>query len=314
MSASPAPQGTAPALSVASFCVAAACLGVRAASSTKRHRDSSRGGNSGGGGGGPETVTAHVLGGGGARCRGTGPIVVCDRVANSGNLGQIIRLCCNVDARQLLCVADPATPAHMFSPKKILARAAKGRRFWDEGRAAFVDAADLAGLLPAQRTVVGVETAAGARDLYAVSDSLRARSRAHALVIVFGAESTGITPGLLALCDYHVFLPCAGPMKSLNVSQCVAAVLCEWYRQSRYVRGEEGAEAEPVGPNPNIGAGDTAAAAAAAAGNAVVAGRGAAGDKRGAPRGGLTGATATAAVAAAAAARDRHRSRFPNAD
>ena len=53
-----------------------------------------------------ETRTAVTLERGN-QCRGTGPIVVCDQVAHSGNIGQIIRLCCNVDARQLLLVRDP---------------------------------------------------------------------------------------------------------------------------------------------------------------------------------------------------------------
>ena len=114
------------------------------------------------------------------------------------------------------------------------------RCFWDEGRAGFVEAADLSAVLPVRRTVIGVETAEGARDLYAPGAALAPTTATHALVLIFGAESTGISPPLLALCDFHVFLPCPGPMKSLNVSQCVAAVLCEWVRQSRYVRGERG--------------------------------------------------------------------------
>ena len=47
----------------------------------------------------------------------------------------------------------------------------------------------------------------------------------------FGSESKGISAELLALCDACVFVPCPGPMRSMNVSQCVAAVLFEWLRQ-----------------------------------------------------------------------------------
>ena len=204
------------------------------------------------------TVTADVLGGGNTRCRGTGPIVVCDRVAHSGNIGQIIRLCCNVDARQLYLVQDPR---RMFSMRKVVARAAQGRCFWDEGRAGFISEMALEAALPARRTVIGVETAEGARDLYAPGVALAPATPTHALVLMFGAESTGISAQLLALCDFHVFLPCPGPMKSLNVSQCVAVVLCEWLRQSRYVRGEEGVETEPA--NPPRGAAAVAVAATA---------------------------------------------------
>ncbi|CAE8628208.1 unnamed protein product [Polarella glacialis] len=163
------------------------------------------------------------------RLSGTGPIVICDRVWNSGNIGQIIRLCCNMDCSALYLVRDPT---RAYSTQfNILHHAAQGKAFWLEGRGRFVDADELEALLPARRTVIGVETTAGALDLF--STDLRPTQEDQALCFVFGAESTGITEKVLHLCDSVVYVPSPGSMKSLNVTHCAAVVLFEWFRQSR---------------------------------------------------------------------------------
>ena len=49
--------------------------------------------------------------------------------------------------------------------------------------------------------------------------------------IVFGAEDTGISPQVRALCNHQVFIPMQGKISSLNVSAAAAAVLFEAVRQ-----------------------------------------------------------------------------------
>ncbi|MCL2502214.1 MAG: 23S rRNA (guanosine(2251)-2'-O)-methyltransferase RlmB, partial [Bacteroidales bacterium] len=49
--------------------------------------------------------------------------------------------------------------------------------------------------------------------------------------IVLGAEDTGISPPVLALCDHQTFIPMQGKISSLNVSAAAAAVLFEAVRQ-----------------------------------------------------------------------------------
>lgn len=49
--------------------------------------------------------------------------------------------------------------------------------------------------------------------------------------VVFGAEGTGIRPGVLAKCDERAAIPMRGKVGSLNVSAAAAAVLYEVVRQ-----------------------------------------------------------------------------------
>ena len=180
---------------------------------------------------------------------GSGPIVVCDKVWNSGNIGQIVRLAHNMDCKKLYLVKDPH---HVNSRRKIIARAAQGRVFWERGRAQFVEStAELEALLPRRelRHVIGIETAPGAQSLLDPRNLLITPQK-HAITqregscdervitpcLVFGSENKGISEELLELCDMCLFVPCPGPMKSINVSQCVALVLFEWLRQNRHAQ------------------------------------------------------------------------------
>jgi len=52
-------------------------------------------------------------------------------------------------------------------------------------------------------------------------------------VIIMGAEDTGISPEILAICDQKVKIPMAGKIKSLNVSTSTGIILYEVIRQRR---------------------------------------------------------------------------------
>ena len=68
---------------------------------------------------GAEGTTTATFGFDAARAL-VGPIIVCDRVWNSGNIGQIIRLAYNMNSEALYFVRDPH---RKFSRRKVLARA-----------------------------------------------------------------------------------------------------------------------------------------------------------------------------------------------
>jgi 23S rRNA (guanosine2251-2'-O)-methyltransferase len=51
------------------------------------------------------------------------------------------------------------------------------------------------------------------------------------LVLVLGAEGTGLRPGVRSACDLAVHLPLPGPVRSLNVSVFAGVVLAEAIRQ-----------------------------------------------------------------------------------
>ena len=187
----------------------------------------------------------------------SGVIVVCDMVNSSANIGAILRLCCNADARRLVFL----TGRHQrFSKRAILAKAAQSTEHFSSWR--FVDADDAAhfdlrALLPAGSLVIGIETAETAESLYASDLRLRGESspaptpvpapapppaaghvadntpeRSACICFLFGSESRGVRRELLEQCDRLVYIPSPGPMKSLNVSQAVAVVLFECIRQN----------------------------------------------------------------------------------
>ena len=55
-----------------------------------------------------------------------------------------------------------------------------------------------------------------------------------ATAIVLGAEDTGISASLSALCDHNASIPMHGTISSLNVSAATAVVLFEAVRQRRH--------------------------------------------------------------------------------
>jgi tRNA G18 (ribose-2'-O)-methylase SpoU len=120
-------------------------------------------------------------------------------------------------------------PKQNFSKRNILARAAQGIHFtaWE-----FVDhGVDLLPLLPANRYVVGVETAKEAENLYTTTCLEECHQTDRTVCFLFGSESCGVRSHLLQLCDRLLFIPSPGTMKSLNVSQAIAVVLFEQVRQ-----------------------------------------------------------------------------------
>lgn len=67
--------------------------------------------------------------------------------------------------------------------------------------------------------------------------------------MVFGAEGTGIRPGVLAKCDERAAIPMRGKVGSLNVSAAAAVVLFEMVRQ-RSGGGVSGRRSSPPGSRP----------------------------------------------------------------
>ncbi|MEM8875115.1 MAG: RNA methyltransferase [Planctomycetota bacterium] len=70
-----------------------------------------------------------------------------------------------------------------------------------------------------------------AADLHADAVELRTVEPTEAGVIVLGSEFAGVPEGVAAACDYHVMIPMAGGVDSLNVS-IAGAVFLHWLRGS----------------------------------------------------------------------------------
>lgn len=54
------------------------------------------------------------------------------------------------------------------------------------------------------------------------------------LVLVFGAESSGIGTGLLESCALRLGIPGSGAVESLNISTAAAVCMGEWRRRHRH--------------------------------------------------------------------------------
>jgi tRNA G18 (ribose-2'-O)-methylase SpoU len=146
-------------------------------------------------------------------------LAVLDNVRSAFNVGSIFRT--SEAARiegLLLCGITP------YPPNEKLERTALGtshRVAWSH----HVDtAAQVRRLRSAGRSVWGVELVPGARDLF----------RTHApqpLALVFGHETAGVDPMVLAACDGVVEIPMRGRKNSLNIATAFGIAIFEVLRQ-----------------------------------------------------------------------------------
>lgn len=147
-----------------------------------------------------------------------------DRINDPGNLGTIIRSAAWFGLPSLLLGADSVDP---FNPKCVRASA---------------------GMICAMRIVSGV-TAADLQELkqagYALAATVVPRQadradplpeRPEKLVIMFGAEASGLHASLLELGDLSISIPRPGYGESLNLASSVAILLYHFTGTSRLLR------------------------------------------------------------------------------
>ncbi len=154
-----------------------------------------------------------------------GCVVVLDRPGNPGNLGSIIRSCDAFGSQGIVVTGHSVDP---FDPLAI--RASAGAFFSqqvarvDEHAAFDAWLADCAAACPGLR-VVGTS----ARAVRPVDAS----DLGGPVVLLFGNETTGLSPWLKSRCQELVGMPMHGTATSLNLAAAVTAVLYERDRQRR---------------------------------------------------------------------------------
>jgi TrmH family RNA methyltransferase len=154
-----------------------------------------------------------------------GCVVVLDRPGNPGNLGSIIRSCDALGAQGIIVTGHAVDP---FDP--LVIRASAGAFF--SQRIARVNEhdsfdawlSDCALSCPGLR-IVGT-SARAERPVYA--SDLRGPA-----VLLFGNETTGLSPWLKSRCQDLVGIPMRGVASSLNLAASVTAILYERDRQRR---------------------------------------------------------------------------------
>lgn len=135
----------------------------------------------------------------------------CDRVADPGNLGTIIRICDAVGAELML---SPEC-SDIYSPKTV--RASMGS-FFHVNITEDVTCSDLADMKKEGYTLL-----AGA--LGANTVDYRESVYGKRTVIVVGNEANGVCDDILKICDRSIKIPIFGKAESLNVAVAAALML-----------------------------------------------------------------------------------------
>ena len=141
------------------------------------------------------------------------------------NTGNVIRLCANT-----------GTKLHLVEPLGFTLSEAKLRR-------AGMDYAELASV-SVHPNWVACRTALGAARLFALTTKAGRRTADMDYlpgdVFVFGSESCGLPPEVLAdiATDHYLRLPLIPGNRSLNLSNAVAVMVYEAWRQQGYAGGE----------------------------------------------------------------------------
>jgi tRNA G18 (ribose-2'-O)-methylase SpoU len=154
-----------------------------------------------------------------------GCVVVLDRPGNPGNLGSILRSCDAFGTQGILVTGHAVDP---FDP--LVIRASAGAFFSqrvtrvDEHAAFDAWLADCAAACPGLR-VVGTSARF---DRPADASDLRGP-----IALLFGNETTGLSPWLKSRCQELVGMPMRGAATSLNLAAAVTAILYERDRQRR---------------------------------------------------------------------------------
>lgn len=135
------------------------------------------------------------------------------------NVGALIRVAGNIGCERVIITGDESN----FRGKKI--RSSATSTGFNKVRWEFCEETEWPSKVPADYTIVAVETVSGATNLYQTT-------LPDKVVFVVGNESFGITEWSLQRCNQSIYIPMPGICKSLNVTQAATICMFEWYRQA----------------------------------------------------------------------------------
>ncbi len=147
-------------------------------------------------------------------------VVALDHVTDPGNLGAVARSCEAVGAHALVVPKDRSAPVSAAAEKAAA------------GALSHLPLAQVANLSRALGMLKdgGYWVAGAAEDAETEVWDTDLDPR---LVLVAGAEGTGLSRLVRESCDYLVRLPVVGRVGSLNVAQAVSVLAYEWLRRGR---------------------------------------------------------------------------------
>lgn len=153
--------------------------------------------------------------------RGMPVCVLLDNVRSMYNVGSFFRTGDAVGLEMLMLTGITACP-----PKKAITKTALGAEETVPWRQARDATPELQGLRESGYEIAAIETSAHAVDLFDWQPHFP-------VCLVFGHETDGIQPQVLALCDTFVRIPMLGRKHSLNVATAGGVLLFELLRKYR---------------------------------------------------------------------------------
>lgn len=144
-----------------------------------------------------------------------GLYIYCDRIADPGNAGTIIRTADAVGASGVFFSPDCVD---IYNPKVI--RSTMGSFFH------IPTYTDVDSKIFTAAKEKGYTCIAGA--LSKTTTDARLLTMPHNTVLVIGNESNGVSESVLNLCDTHAILPIVGKAESLNAAAAAAVFMYKW--------------------------------------------------------------------------------------
>jgi 23S rRNA (guanosine2251-2'-O)-methyltransferase len=146
-------------------------------------------------------------------------IVALDHVTDPGNLGAVARTCEAVGAHALVVPKERSAPVTPVAEKAAA------------GALSYLPVVQVPNLVRALETLKEAGYWVAGADEAAPGDVWDSPLDDH-LVLVAGAEGTGLARLTRERCDFLVKLPLLGHVGSLNVAQAVTALAYEWLRRA----------------------------------------------------------------------------------
>lgn len=151
-------------------------------------------------------------------------IVAVWEIGNPGNIGQIIRLAHNVNAKKVLFVNDEIN----FRDSKIKKTA--GFSFeqmdWE-----FISHANFYSLINTEYQLTVLETCEGSENIFTTN-------LPDKIILLAGSESYGLPAEIIEKSNVKIHIPMPGECKSMNISHALSVAAFEWYRQKTKLKFE----------------------------------------------------------------------------